>query len=171
MIITLTLATDEWDRHINGFLKRLDTNVDAAVRQSLEDAGAQMDETVPVDTGNLSRNRMTPYSPEPRVWATGYSLPYAAILEYGGYMRVGPRTAQVGGGNLGAGFTAGAGIYSRQAPLGWVRKALASVEKTFHARVLAAAQAAWAGDTVGAMPGVGTGGSNLTDLFDVDLGD
>lgn len=168
MIITLTLATDAWDQHMQGFLKRLDTNVDAAVRQSLEDAGAQMDETVPVDTGDLSRNRLTPYSPAPRVWATGYTLPYAAILEYGGYTRVGPRTAHVAGGNIGAGFAGQAGIYSKQAPLGWVRKALASVEKTFHARVLTAARAAWEGNTVGQMAGSDIG--NIADVFGVDLG-
>jgi hypothetical protein len=152
--------------------QRLLTAADGAVRQTMEDAGAYMDETVPVDTGALSRSRTREYSPRPLTWATDYPLAYALTLEYGGYRSPGPRTVQLAGGDLGAGFLAGAGVYSRQAPLGWVRKALVHMGPTFHERIYAAVREAWtgqptqAGGTAG-IPTVGTGG--LAGLFGVAM--
>jgi hypothetical protein len=165
-------AAQQFAQHVQATRARLETHGDNAVRLSLEDAGAQMDETVPVDTTRLAMSRTAAHSPAPLTWATGYPLDYALTLEYGGYPGVGRKTVQLGGGPIGAGFAGGAGIYSKQAPLGWVRRALASVQGTFHARILAAARSSWEGGGTStpfpqSLPRLGGGG--LPDLFDIDL--
>lgn len=102
--------------------------------------------TSPVDTGAL-RNSWSP--PTARgsdlIWGTGTPLYYAPVLEYGGYRRVGPRTVQIGGGDLGVGFVAGAGIYSTQAPLGFVRRALAGAAPAYRRRLVNLLQQAFGG--------------------------
>lgn len=165
-------AAQHFAQHVQATRARLETQGDDAVRLSLEDAGAQMDETVPVDTTRLAMSRSPAHSPQPLTWATGYPLDYALTLEYGGYPSVGRKTIRLGGGPLGAGFVGGAGIYSKQAPLGWVRRALASVQGPFHARILAAVRQAWEGSTTGtpfpqSLPRLGGGG--LGGIFDIDL--
>ena len=118
---------------------------DAAMRTILTTIGAVMDTTAPVDTGALRANR----SPVRRVgrltYATGYTLPYAPVLEYGGYRGVGPKTVELGGGAIDEEFIAGAGIYSRQAPLGWVRKALAQARPLLAPTILDLVQRGWSG--------------------------
>ena len=102
--------------------------------------------TSPVDTGAL-RASWTP--PTARgsdlIWGTGTSIAYAPTLEYGGYRRVGPRTVELGGGDLGVGFVAGAGIYSTQAPLGFVRRALVGAVTPYRRRLEHVVQAAFTG--------------------------
>ena len=92
--------------------------------------------TSPVDTGRL---RASWPPPTPRgselIWGTGTTLAYAPTLEYGGYARVGPRTIQLAGGDIGEGFVADEGIYSKQAPLGFVRRALANAAKSYRNRL------------------------------------
>ena len=137
---------------------------DTAVRQTMEDAGAYMDETVPVDSGDLSRNRSPVRQDGPGTYSVTYDLPYAGILEYGGYPGTGPKTVQLGPADVGADFLAGAGIYSRQAPHGWVRKALVHVKPQLHTRVLAAVRTVWGGkSTAGSLQG------NLPAIFGIDL--
>lgn len=169
-------AAAQFQRNMQAFRTLLTTLADGAVRQSLDDAGRLMDSTAPVDTGALKANRSpaVAVSRGTRItWSTGYTLPYAGVLEYGGYPGVGPKTVALGGGDLGAGFVGGAGIYSRQAPLGWVRKALAAVRDPFTERVYAAVRQAWAGQIArgggnpATMPNVGSGG--LSELFGVDI--
>ncbi len=100
--------------------------------------------TSPVDTGAL---RQSWPLPTPRgsdlIWGTGTSLDYATKLEYGGYSKVGPRTVQLGGGTLGHDFVADAGIYSQQAPLGFVRKALVGAVEPYQRRLRNVLQSAW----------------------------
>ena len=92
--------------------------------------------TAPVDTGRLRRSWPPPTARgSDMIWGTGTTLDYAPTLEYGGYRRVGPRTVEAGPGDLGAGFTAGAGIYSSQAPLGFVRRALAGAAQPYRRRL------------------------------------
>lgn len=148
-------------------------SADVAIKQSLEEAGRLMDATAPVDTGRLRASRTQVHRVQPLTWATGYTVDYAPTLEYGGYPRVGPRTVHVGGGDVGAGFTAEPGIYSKQAPLGWVRRALAAQRDAFLARVQTALTQAWTGqvtvpDTAG--PGLTLGPGGLSELFGIELG-
>jgi len=120
--------------------------------------------TSPVDTGFL-RAHWSPAQQrgDPLTWGTSTDVPYAPTLEYGGYRRVGraqpPKTVRLGGGDLGAGFIAGAGIYSTQAPLGWVRRALAGAHPQYMLRLQNMLRDAWrnAGGTgaTGALPAVG----------------
>ena len=145
-------------------------------------------QTSPVDTGFLQRHwspvrqDMTPLS-----WGTSTDVSYASTLEYGGYTRIGrsmpPKTVRLGGGALGAGFTAGACIYSTQAPLGWVRKALAQAQPQYMLRLQRMMHEAWgrAGGTggTGGLPPVGMAPSparplalspaQLGALFEIDI--
>lgn len=105
---------------------RLEHDGAKAVESQMRSVHARIVTTSPVDMGRLRRSWPPPTSRgTPLAWGTGTHLHYAPTLEYGGYKGVGPRTVQLGGGDLVAGFVAGAGIYSRQAPLGFVRRALA----------------------------------------------
>lgn len=101
--------------------------------------------TSPVDTGRLKAS-WSPVSPRgPMAYGTGTNVHYAPTLEYGGYTKVGPRTVRLGGAPLGAGFVASSGIYSLQAPLGFVRKALAGSVRQFRLRMRNILRSAWGG--------------------------
>ena len=99
--------------------------------------------TTPVDTGRLKASWSPATNRGRLTWGFGTHLDYANKLEYGGYTGVGQRTMRLGGGDLGAGFIAEAGIYSRQAPLGFVRKALAKNAPQFLLRVENVVRRAW----------------------------
>ena len=85
---------------VTGFLGRGQTTnaITTLGRDTMEAVGHRMDLTAPVDTGALKRNRSAVRQSGPLTWATGYDLPYAPILEYGGYRGVGPKTVALGGG-------------------------------------------------------------------------
>lgn len=101
--------------------------------------------TSPVDTGRLKASWSPVRQVREMAYATATGLHYAATLEYGGYPKVGPKTVRLGGGELGAGFVAEGGIYSRQAPLGFVRKALAGSVTQFRLRIRNILRQAWGG--------------------------
>jgi len=176
LTLDYTPAAAQFQRNMHAFRTLVLALADSAVRQSLDDAGRLMDSTVPVDTGALRANRSPAVSGSRGnriTWSTGYTLPYAGVLEYGGYPGVGPKTVALGGGDLGAGFTAGAGIYAKQSPLGWVRKALAAVRDPLTARIYRSVRQAWMGQ-VATGPALGPetpilGSGGLAGLFGVDL--
>ena len=123
--------------------------------------------TTPVDTGDLQ----AAWSPVEQSGDLTYQVrndtPYGALLEYGGYRRVGPRTVQLGGGDLGLGFVAGGGVYSKQAPLGFVRKALVASWQPWHLRLRNALSMAWGG--LGAQSDILSMGEAAS-IFGIDLG-
>ena len=123
----------------------LETDGRKAVEAQVQSIRQLVINTTPVDTGNL-KARWGPVS-ERGTLAYGFGNPtdYGSTLEYGGYTKVGPRTIRMGGGALGAGFVADPGIYSRQAPLGFVRKALAQSVGQFHLRLRNILRTAWGG--------------------------
>lgn len=146
---------------IGAVAAKFDAKVQRTIRV-MQDLGAKATEaqmrdvhrvivvTSPVDTGRLRRSWPLPTSRgNALTWGTGTTLEYAPRLEYGGYTRVGPKTVQLGGGSLGYGFEADAGIYSQQAPLGFVRKALAAAAEPYQRRLRNALQAAWGDGSVG----------------------
>ena len=100
----------------------------------------------PVDSGDLKASwSQATQAGDALTWQVSTDVYYAPILEYGGYRTPGPRTARLGGGDLGAGFMAGAGVYSLQAPLGWVRRALAGTVQPFRVRLREVLRQAWGG--------------------------
>ena len=101
--------------------------------------------TSPVDTGRLKASWNPVRAAGDLAYACGTDVHYAPTLEYGGYPRVGPRTIRLGGGELGAGFVAGPGVYSQQAPLGFVRKALAGAVRQFRLRIRNVPKQGWGG--------------------------
>lgn len=155
MLLTCDYAPSaaRWIQDARRLTTTLTTAVATVGQATMEAIGQRMDDTAPVDTGALRANRSAARTTGPLTWQTGYDLPYAPILEYGGYLRVGPKTVALGGGDLGEGFVAGAGIYAKQTPLGWVRKALASQAKPLRRRLATAVQTTWGG---GALTGTGT---------------
>jgi len=101
--------------------------------------------TSPVDTGHLKASWSPVRAVGSLAYACGTNVHYAPTLEYGGYPRVGPRTIRLGGGEIGAGFVAGPGIYSQQAPLGFVRKALAGSVRQLRLRIRNVLKQGWGG--------------------------
>lgn len=137
-------AASRFAAHLKGYGTRLRTQGGQMVREEMDAVRSTIVATTPVDTGALRRS----WSPVRRrgdalTWGVSTDLPYAPILEYGGYRGVGPKTVALGGGDLGESFVAGAGIYSKQAPLGWVRRALAQHAPHFRQQALRLVQQHW----------------------------
>ena len=163
-------SADRWVHSVQSVTVTLTAAATALGRETMEAVGRRMDTTAPVDTGALKRNRRAVQQTGPLTWETGYDLPYAPILEYGAYRGVGPKTVALGGGDLGAEFVAGAGIYSKQAPLGWVRKALVSQAKPLRKRLATAVHAAWGGRRLSAGAGaLPTDTQTLSQIFGVEV--
>ena len=127
---------------VNGQVERLG---DRAIEAQMRSVRQVIVNTTPVDTGRLKAS----WGPVTKLgtlrYGCGNPRHYGPTLEYGGYPRVGPRTVRLGGGILGAGFVAGAGIYSQQAPLGFVRKALAGAVPQLRLRLRNVLKQAWGG--------------------------
>ncbi len=128
------------------FAQRLQTEGGRVVRDQMTTTRQVIVQTTPVDTGNLQ----THWGPVQErstgqllVYGVENPVEYGPLLEYGGYRGVGPRTTRLGGGDLGGGFVAGGGIYSTQAPLGFVRKALVGAWPQFQRRLWHMVRQAW----------------------------
>jgi len=164
-----TPAAHVFTTNMRAFGQAVTILCEGATQGALEEAGRLMDQTVPIDTRALQKSRTRVHKRGKLRWSTEYPKDYAGVLEFGGYPGVGPRTMKAGPGDLGAGFTARAGVYSKQAPLGWVRKALAQSEAPWHARIYKAVQQGWAG-RVSITSDEAPLGGNLGEIFDIDLG-
>lgn len=141
--VDTTLMLRTFDRGMRRFDHRVAVGCEQLLEEMARDLRSRVVATTPVDTGRLKRS-WSPVTRRARLtWGFGTSLYYAPILEYGGYTRTGPRTVALGGGELGAGFVAGAGIYSTQAPLGFVRKALAQTAPVLRRRIPEVVARAW----------------------------
>lgn len=110
---------------------------DAAVHDQMVSVRQRIIQTTPVDTGNLRAHWSPVIKRRDLVYGIGNDRVYAPVLEYGGYRRVGPRTMEAGPAMLDeyGEFEAPEGIYSRQAPLGWTRKALIAGKPQFLLRI------------------------------------
>lgn len=134
----------KFESKLRRFEQAVRTHGAPAVQAQMLDVHHVIVATAPVDTGRYRASWPLPTERgTPLTWGTGTTLDYAPTLEYGGYQRAGPRTVQLGGGNLGEGFVASAGIYSRQAPLGHVRRALGQAGPPFRARIMTVVRQAW----------------------------
>lgn len=123
-----------------------------AVEAQARSLHAVIVQTSPVDTGRLRESWAPPHERgSPLIWGTETAVEYAGILEYGGYRGVGPKTVALAGGDLGAGFVAEGGIYSQQAPLGFVRRALAAMLEPFKLRLSGMLQQGWDSAEAGSM--------------------
>lgn len=104
----------------------------------------------PVDTGDFQAAWSKPFRIAPLHWSAGENRsPQAFALEYGSipgqrpWPHVGPKTVR-GGGTIGEGFQdAAPNIYSSQAPIGMVRRALATQAPIFRRQILALVRRAW----------------------------
>lgn len=130
-------------RTVGTNLRRL---VSKATRDQMASTRQVIVATTPVDSGDL-RDAWSPVvqGNDDLSWKITNATHYGPTLEYGGYRSVGPRTIQLGGGDLGAGFVAAGGIYSKQAPLGWVRRGLAGSLDPWTLRLRNALSEAWGG--------------------------
>lgn len=125
-------AAQRFGVRMRGYSNRLATRSHQVVRDQMDTVRSAIVATTPVSTGVL-RDSWSPVTQgrDALAWGISTDLIYAPVLEYGGYPGVGPKTVALGGGALGAGFIGDAGIYSTQAPLGWVRRALAHAAPGF----------------------------------------
>lgn len=159
-------AAQRFGGRIRDYSTRLATRSRQVVRDQMEAVRASIVATTPVDTGAL-RESWSPVTQgrDALTWRVSTDLPYAPVLEYGGYPGVGPKTVALGGGTIGAGFLGEAGIYSRQAPLGWVRRALAHAAPGFLQAIGRAVTQTWApgGDRPSRSP------SEMTTIFGVPI--
>lgn len=164
-----------FESRLQGVARRVATDGGKATEIQTRDTREIVVRTSPVDTG-FFRDHWGPVTERGSALSWGFenATPYGPTLEYGGYRRAGPRTVALGGGDLGAGFTAGAGIYSRQAPLGFVRKALAHACPPWHRRLENVVRQAWVARDMGGGWPVGPAvplatGTDLGALFGIDL--
>ncbi len=123
----------------------VETNGRKAVEDQMRSIRQVIINTSPVDTGRFKARWGPVHQVGPLAYACDNPVHYGPTLEYGGYPRVGPRTIRLGGGPLGGGFVAGPGIYSQQAPLGFVRKALAGSVRQFRLRMRNVLRKGWGG--------------------------
>jgi hypothetical protein len=144
LALTYAAAAARFQARMQTFVGRVREEGSRAVQAQMQAVRQTIVATSPVDTGRL-RASWSPVTQrgDPLIWGTGTTLDYAPTLEYGGYTRVGRRTVAIGGGDLGAGFVAGGGIYSRQAPLGFLRKALAEAAPQLRMRLTNMLQQTW----------------------------
>ena len=172
LTLNFTGITARFTSDMRTYAQRVQTEGAQATHVQMADVRQVVIATTPVDTGFLQAH----WGPVEDVSAgsmIAYRIQnpttYGPIVEYGGYRGVGPRTIAVGGGDLGAGFHAGGGIYSQQAPLGWVRKALARAWPQYHVRLRMVLKQAWpyrTGALAESAPLVGDIGA----IFGLDLG-
>ena len=142
----LTAVMARYATQLQRFGQRVQTQSGPATRAQMTSVRQVLIATSPVDTGYLQAH----WGPvEERSSGTTVLVRienptrYGPTLEYGGYRGVGPRTVALGGGDLGLGFQAGAGIYSRQAPLGFTRKALVGAWPQWQRRLTNILRQAW----------------------------
>jgi hypothetical protein len=133
--LNYTATAARFQSRMNRFIQRLDQDGGKATEDQMRSVHSIIVSTSPVDKGPLRAHWGPVTQRGPLTYGAGNDRSYAATLEYGGYVRVGPKTVGLGGGDLGAGFVAGAGIYSRQAPLGFVRRALADAAPQYGDRL------------------------------------
>ncbi len=164
--ISVTASAARFASRLTQLKSYVETQGARAVEAQTRNVRQVVINTSPVDTGALKASWGPVTSRGPLAYGFGTAKDYASTLEYGGYPRVGPRTVRLGGGELGAGFVAGAGIYSQQAPLGFVRKALAAATPQFRLRLQNMLRQGWGGlgtsDVLGAR--------EAADIFGIDLG-
>ena len=146
--ISLDLAgvAARFSSEMRRYAQRVQTDGATATRAQMTEVRQVLIVTSPVDTGFLQAHWgpvMEQSAGQRIAYVVENPTEYGPILEYGGYRRAGPRTIALGGGDLGEGFVAGAGIYSQQAPLGWVRRALAGAWPQFQVRLQNVIKQAW----------------------------
>jgi hypothetical protein len=142
-MITFTLDITPFERRLQGAAQAVIDAGAGVVEATAKDVWSDVMRTSPVDTGALRRSWSVPRPHgSPLRWSFGSDAPYAAVLEYGGYRHVGPKTV-ASSGDPGEDFVASPGIYSRQAPLGFVRRALAGNRAVFRRRLQAMLGQAW----------------------------
>lgn len=126
--VEIRFDTAQFARTLRAYAERVGRSVDDVVRESATRIRAEIVARSPVETTRLQSSWLAPVRAGALAWKIATTVPYAPVLEYGGYPGVGPKTVAVAGSqNLGWGLTPpGSGIYSQQAPYGWVRKALAN---------------------------------------------
>lgn len=143
LTLNFTATAARFQSRMNRFLQRVDQDGGKATEDQMRSVHSIIVSTSPVDTGDLRAHWGPVTQRGPLTYGTGNDRVYAPTLEYGGYVRVGPKTVGLGGGDLGAGFVAGPGIYSRQAPLGFVRRALADAAPQYQERLRNVLRQTW----------------------------
>jgi len=134
---------DQWSSKMAKVILRLTPDLEKMLSEVMGQVRQVISATAPVDTGALNRSWTPPALLGLLRVGVSTDRHYAPRLEYGGYTRTGPRTVALGGGNLGDGFVAGPGIYSTQAPLGFVRKALVRAAPVVRTRTMDVVAQIW----------------------------
>lgn len=145
LTMNYTAAAARFDSRLRAYGNRVREQGEKQTHDQMVSTREVIVQTTPVDTGALQKDWGPVTQRGPLTWGVSNSKDYAVILEYGGYRKAGPRTAQLGGGALGEDFVASAGVYSKQAPLGWVRRALAAASAPWNVRLQQVMRQAWEG--------------------------
>jgi hypothetical protein len=167
--IDLTAVLARFASNLQRFAQRVQTESAGATRAQMSYVRQALIATSPVETGYLQAHwgAVEERSGGSTLLARVENpTPYGPILEYGGYRSVGPRTVAVGGGALGLGFQGNAGIYSKQAPLGFVRKALVEAWPQYRQRLQTVLRQAWPYDSIA---GSSSSGDDLGALFGIHV--
>ena len=137
--IELRYNLNRFSAGLSRFAQQYLREADRVVFEVATNVKADIQQGWPVDQGVSRAAWNGPVKIEPAHYQLTNPLPYSAVIEFGGYPGVGPKTEHVGGQTLPGGIQVDAGIFPTQVPAAPVRRALSKNRKEIP-RKLAEAQ-------------------------------
>ena len=120
----LDAATKQLVQDIQAHTRRELRSLDRVIREQATLLRNDIVTGWPVETGASRAAWQGPFKEGPASYVLRNNMVYAAVIEFGGYRGVGPKTAQVGAFFLPGGIGVNGGIYPTQRPAAPVRQGL-----------------------------------------------
>lgn len=120
----LDRATRDLTRLLTRYAIRVARDLDEVIRDMAYELLNDILLHWPVDSGLSRAAWQGPYRVSYAHWRVVNAIPYAIVIEFGGYPGVGPKTAEEGGTSLPGNVNINPGIYPIQKPSAPVRRAL-----------------------------------------------
>lgn len=133
-------------RRLRRFVSQFEQDADRVVFEVATDVLSATVENWPVavDSGVSRAAWRGPVKGQKRLtWRISNPMPYASVIEFGGYPGVGPKTASIGPTVLANGVRVGAGIFPTQTPHAPVRRALAKHQRDIPDKLRQAMRRRW----------------------------
>ena len=141
--IEMHFDTAMFERHIIQFLEQNQQEGDRAVFETAADVLEDIQVGWPVDQGVSRAAWRGPVRVGPMEFILTNPLPYAPVIEFGGYPGVGPKTGEFPGETLPGGIQINEGIYPLQRPVAPTRRALSKHRNAMLERIIRAHQRQW----------------------------
>lgn len=121
-MIRIEIDAQSYIRALERFADTVERDLDILAQQSLLLALRRIQQGWPVDSGISRLSWSTPRRRGPRDWEIINTARYAAVIEFGGYPGVGPKTVALGGEQLPGDIRIASGIFPSQRPSAPVRR-------------------------------------------------